>query len=117
MIFHGAVAEHTDQITLQGSGHELYGGFPGYSPMLFNGSPMEQAMPATGLGLGPGNISPGSHHGASHGMVSQGLPPHYNGSYHPGYLQQNLQVRSQQDRNRTANMAGIFHQKFNLLGI
>ena len=109
----------TDQITLQGSGHELYGGFPGYSPMLFNGSPMEQAMPATGLGLGPGNISPGSHHGANHGMESQGLPPHYNGSYHPGYLQQNLQVRPTPPflTKETANMAGIFHQKFNLFGI
>ena len=108
----------TDGVDLQGSGHELYGGFPGYSPMLFNGSPMEQAMPATGLGLGPGNISPGSHHGANHGMVSQGLPPHYNGSYHPGYLQQNLQVRlTYRQRTETANMAGIFHQKFNLFGI
>ena len=63
--------------------------------MLFNGSPMEQAMPATGLGpLGPGNISPGSlgqGPGPTPQMV-QGLPPHYNGSYHPSYMQQNIQV-------------------------
>lgn len=88
-----ALAAYRANLVSKGSGHELYGGFPGYSPMLFNGSPMEQAMPATGLGLGPGNISPGSH--PNHGMVSQGLPPHYNGSYHPGYMQQqqqNIQV-------------------------
>ena len=79
----------------QGSGHELYGGFPGYGPMLVNGSAMEQAMPATGLvghgGLGPGNISPGSIGPGSlspGGMMGQGIPPHYNGSYHPGYMQQ-----------------------------
>ena len=63
--------------------------------MLFNGSPMEQAMPATGLGLGPGNISPGSlgqGPGPTPQMV-QGLPPHYNGSYHPSYMQQNIQVK------------------------
>ena len=75
---------------LQGSGHDLYGGFPGYSPMMFSGSGgvgvVEQAMPATGLGpIASPSLSPGS------GMV-QGLPPHYNGSYHPGYMQQGLQV-------------------------
>ena len=52
-------------------------------------------MPATGLGpLGPGNISPGSlgqGPGPTPQMV-QGLPPHYNGSYHPSYMQQNIQV-------------------------
>ena len=77
----------------QGSGHELYGGF-GYSPMLFNSSPMEQAMPATGLGLGPGNISPGSIGPGPPPQMVQGLPPHYNGSYHPSYIgQQNIQVK------------------------
>ena len=52
-------------------------------------------MPATGLGLGPGNISPGSlgqGPGPTPQMV-QGLPPHYNGSYHPSYMQQNIQVK------------------------
>ena len=106
LIFLGALTV----VCLQGSGHELYGGFPGYSPMLFNGSPMEQAMPATGLGLGPGNISPGSL--PNHGMVSQGLPPHYNGAYHPGYMQQNIQVSTP-----SPNLDGISHQKFNLFGI
>ena len=75
---------------MQGSGHDLYGGFPGYSPMMFSSAGgvgvVEQAMPATGLGpIASPSLSPGS------GMV-QGLPPHYNGSYHPGYMQQGLQV-------------------------
>ena len=60
-------------------------------------------MPATGLGpMGPGNISPGSlGHVPSHppggppgaGQMVQGLPPHYNGSYHPSYMPQNIQVK------------------------
>ena len=83
----------------QGSGHDLYGGFPGYSPMMFNGSGgvpvVEQAMPATGLGLVPGNISPGSGLGPPGPGMVQGLPPHYNGSYHPGYMQQGIQVSFQ----------------------
>jgi hypothetical protein len=72
--------------------------------MLVNGSAMEQAMPATGLvghgGLGPGNISPGSIGPGSlspgalgpGSMMGQGIPPHYNGSYHPSYMQQSIQV-------------------------
>jgi len=91
-----ALAAYRANLVSKGSGHDLYGGFPGYSPMLFNGSPMEQAMPATGLGpLGPGNISPGSlgqGPGPTPQMV-QGLPPHYNGSYHPSYMQQNIQIQ------------------------
>ena len=91
-------------LQFQGSGHELYGGFPGYGPMLVNASAMEQAMPATGLvghgGLGPGNISPGSIGPGSlspgalgpGSMMGQGIPPHYNGSYHPSYMQQSIQV-------------------------
>ena len=68
--------------------------------MLVNGSAMEQAMPATGLvghgGLGPGNISPGSIGPGSlspGGMMGQGIPPHYNGSYHPGYIQQVCKIK------------------------
>jgi len=90
-----ALAAYRANLVSKGSGHELYGGFPGYGPMLVNGSAMEQAMPATGLvghgGLVPGNISPGSIGPGSlspGGMMGQGIPPHYNGSYHPGYIQQ-----------------------------
>lgn len=95
-----ALAAYRANLVSKGSGHELYGGFPGYGPMLVNGSAMEQAMPATGLvghaGLGPGNISPGSMGPGSlspgalgpGGMMGQGIPPHYNGSYHPGYMHQ-----------------------------
>ena len=86
-----------ESFLFQGSGHDLYGGFPGYSPMMFNGSGgVEQAMPATGLGLGPGNISPGSGLGPQGPpQMVQGLPPHYNGSYHPSYMQPGIQVGHQ----------------------
>ena len=62
--------------------------------MMFNGSGVvEQAMPATGLGLGPGDISPGSGLGPQGPpQMVQGLPPHYNGSYHPSYMQPGIQV-------------------------
>ena len=105
-IYDYTIACKAKNYIFQGSGHDLYGGFPGYGPMLFsNGSPMEQAMPATGLGLGPGNISPGSI-GPGPNMV-QGLPPHYNGSYHPPYMQQqNIQV------NILLNYQVLLHSKF-----
>ena len=76
---------------LQGSGHELYGGFPGYGTMLLNGLPNEQALPAAGLG-GHGGLGPTSP-GLPSNLMAQGIPPHYNGSYHPSFMPQNLQVK------------------------
>merc|ERR1719361_2145662 len=75
-----ALAAYRANMVSKGSGHELYGGFPGYGSMLLSGQSMEQAMPATGLGpssmvhpgltgsQGPAGLpggpnGPGGHHG------------------------------------------------------
>jgi len=84
-----ALAAYRANMVSKGSGHELYGGFPGYGSMLLSGQSMEQAMPATGLGPNSGSGGMGGHT-----MAGQGIPTQYNGAgYHPSYIQQGLQLQ------------------------
>jgi hypothetical protein len=65
-------------VSLQGSGHELYG-YPGYGSLLLGSSGLEQNMPPS---AGPPNTA-----GLMGGLMFSGAP------YHPGYTAHNIQVR------------------------
>jgi len=79
-----ALAAYRANMVSKGPGHEMYGGFPGFAPMMNNTS-MEQAMPATGM-MG------------QQGQQPMTMPMHtqYNGSYHPGYMQMHPSHQQQQ---------------------